>query len=76
MQHLDNICLNLDWRILRIERVTVNLRRLLEEKLFCGVHHKSQQNHFKQKNQSAFIKGDFPRGNPKRITFFRFLNFS
>ena len=59
MQHLNYIFLNFHCKILKIERVTVNLRRHLEKKLFCGVHHKSQQNHLKQKNQNAFSKGEF-----------------
>ena len=57
-------------KILKIERVRVNLRKRVEKKLFCGgVHHNSQQNHSKQKNQNAFIKGDVSRGNPRRIFF-------
>ena len=75
MQHLHNIFLNFHCKILKIERVTVNLRRRLEKKLFCGVHHNSQQNHLKQKNQNAFVKGDVSRGNPGRIFFLRFFNF-
>ena len=39
------------------------------KKLFCGVHHNSQQNHLKQKNQNAFVKGDVSRGNPGTIFF-------
>ena len=31
--------------------------------------------HLKQKNQSAFVKGDFSRGNPGRIFFFDFSIF-
>ena len=58
MQHLNNIYRNFHCKILKIERVTVILRRRLEKKLFCGVRHNSQQNHLKQKNQSAFVKGD------------------
>ena len=46
------MCLNFHCKILQIEQVTLNLRRRLEKKLFYGVHHNSQQNHFK-KNQSA-----------------------
>ena len=45
-----------------------------QKKLFCGVYHNSQQNHLKQKNQNAFVKGDVSRGNPGRISF-RFFNF-
>ena len=75
MQHLNNICLKFHYKILKIERVTVNLRRRLEKTLFCGVHHNSQQNHLKQKNQSAFVKGDVSRGNPGRIFFFDFSTF-
>ena len=75
MQHLKNICLHFHWKILKIERVTVNLRRHLEKKLFCGVRQKSQQNHLKQINQSAFVKGDVSRGNPGRIFFFDFSIF-
>ena len=67
MQHLNNICLKFHCKILKIERVTVNLRRRLEKKLFCGVDHNSHQNHLKQKNQSAFVKGDVSRGNSGRI---------
>ena len=44
------------------------------KKLFCDVHHNSQQNHLKQKNQNAFVKRDVSRGTPGRI-FFRFFNF-
>ena len=72
MQHLNNICLNFHCKILKIERVT-NLRRRLEKKLFFGLHHNSQQNHLEQKNQSAFLKGDFSLGNPARILFFQFF---
>ena len=72
MQDLNNICLNFHCKILKIERVTVNLRRYLEKKLFCGVHHNSQQNHLKPKNQSAFVKGNVSRGNTGRIFFFNF----
>ena len=71
MRHLNNIFLNFHCKILKIERVTVNLRRCLEKKLFCGVHHNSQQNNLKQKNQNAFIK-DVSRGNTGRI-FFQFF---
>ena len=70
MHHLNNICLNFNCKILKIERVTVNLLRCLEKKLFCDSHHNSQQNHLKQKNQSAFVKGDVSRGNPERILSF------
>ena len=77
MQHLGNICLNFYCRILKIERVTVNLQRHLGKKSFCGAHHNSQQNHLKQKNQSAFVKGNVSRGNPRRIFFlFRLFNFA
>ena len=76
MQHLNNIFLNFHYKILKIKRMTVNLRRRLEKQLFCGAHHNSQQNHLKQKNQSAFVKGDVPRGNPGSIFFYRFFNFS
>ena len=69
MQHLNNIFLDFHRKILKIERVTVNLRRHLEKKLFCGVHHNSQQSHLKQKNQNAFVKGDVFRDNPERIFF-------
>ena len=69
MQLLNNISQNFHCKILKIERVTVNLRRRFEKKLFCDVHHNSQQNHLKQKNQNAFIKGDVSRGNPGRIFF-------
>ena len=69
MQNLNNIRLSFHCKILKIERVTVNLRRRHEKKLFCGVHHNSQQNHLKQKNQSAFVKGDVSRGNPARNFF-------
>ena len=75
MQHLNNIFLNFHCKILKIERMTVNLRRRLEKKLFFGVHYNSQQTHLKQKNQNAFVKGHVSRGNPGRI-FFRFFNFS
>ena len=34
MQHLNNISLNFHYKILKIERVTVNLRRRLEKKVF------------------------------------------
>ena len=74
MQHLNNICLNFHCKILKIERVTVNLRRRLKKSCFA-VYIISQQNHLKQKNQSAFVKGDFSQSNPGRI-FFRFFNFS
>ena len=67
MQHLNNIFLNFHFKILKIERVTVNLWRRLEKKLFCGLHHNSQQNHVKQKNQNAFVEEDVSRGNPGRI---------
>ena len=50
-------------------------RKLLEKNLFCGVHHNLQQNHLKQKNQKAFVKGDVSRGNPGRIFFFDFSIF-
>ena len=69
IQHLNNIFLNFNCKILKIERVTVNLWRRLEKKLFCGVHHKSQENHLKKKNKIAFVKGDVFRGNPGRIFF-------
>ena len=75
MQHLNNIFLNFHWKILKIERVTVNLRRRLEKKLFCGVHHNSQQNTLKQKNQNAFFKGDVSRGNLGRIFLFSIFQF-
>ena len=39
------------------------------KKVFFGVHHISQQNHLKQKNQNAFVKGDVSRGNSGRIFF-------
>ena len=55
--------------------MTVNLRRRHEKKLFCGVHYNSQQNHLKQKNQSAFAKGDVSQGNPRRIFFSDFSIF-
>ena len=70
MQHLNNILLNFHWKILKIDRKAVNLRRRLEKKLFCGVHHNSQQNHLKQKNQSAFVKGNVSLGNPGITWFF------
>ena len=69
MQHLNNIFLNFHCKILKIERVTVNLLKRLEKKLFCGVHHSSQNNHLKQKNQNAFVKEDVSRGNRERIFF-------
>ena len=69
MQHLSNIFLNFYCKILKIERVTVNLRRRREKKLFCGVHHNSQQNHLKRKIQNAFVKGDLSRSSPGRIFF-------
>ena len=69
MQHLNNIFLNFHCKILKIEGVTVNLRRRHEKKLFCSVHHNSQQNHLKPKNQNVFVKGDVSRGNPRRISF-------
>ena len=49
MQHLKNIFLNFHCKILKIERVTANLRRRLEKKLFCGIHNNSQQNYLKKK---------------------------
>ena len=55
MQHLNNICLNFHCKILKIERLTVNLRRLLEKKLFCGVHHNSQQINLKKKSNFKTI---------------------
>ena len=67
MQHLNNIFLHFYCKILKIERMTVNLRRRIEKKFFCGVHHNSQHNHLKQTNQNAFFKGDVSRGNPGRI---------
>ena len=76
MQHLINIFLNFYCKILKMERVTVNLRRSLEKKLFCGVHHNVQQNHLKQKNQNAFVEGDVFQGNRGIIFFLRFFNFS
>ena len=39
------------------------------KKLFCGVHQNSQQNHLKQNNQNAFVKGVVSRGNSGRIFF-------
>ena len=36
MQHLNNIFLNFNRKILKIERVTVNLRRCFEKKLFVA----------------------------------------
>ena len=69
MQHLNNIFLNFHCKKLKTERMTVNLRDRLEKKLFCAVDHNSQQNHLKQKNQSAFVKGDVSRGNPGMIFF-------
>ena len=57
--------------------MTVNFWRRLEKKLFCGVHHNSQQTHLKQKYQSVFVKGDVSRGNPGRIPFlFQFFNYN
>ena len=76
MQHFNNICLNFHCKILKIERVTVNLQMCLGKKLFCGVHHNSQQNHLKQKNQSASVEGDVSRGNSGRIFYLQFFNFS
>ena len=76
MQHSNNIWLNFHRKILKIERETVNLRGRFKKKLFCGVHHNSQQNHLKQKNQSAFVKGDVTRGNSGRIFFFSIFQFS
>ena len=73
MQHLNNIFLNFHCKISKIERVTANLRRRFEKKLFCGVHHNSQQNHLKQK-KNIFVKGVVSRGNPGRI-FFSFFQF-
>ena len=73
MQHLNNIFLNFHRKILKIEPVTVNLRRRLKKKLFCGVHPNPQENHLKQKNQNAFVKGDVSRGNPERMFFFQFF---
>ena len=75
MQHLNNFFTNFHSKILKIERVTVNLRRRLEKKLFCGVHHNSQQNHLEQKNQNAFVKGDVSPGNPGRIFLFSIFQF-
>ena len=67
MQHLNNIFLNFHRKVFKIDQVTVNLRRRPEKKLFCGVYHNWQQNHLKQKNQNAFVKGDVSRGKPGRI---------
>ena len=75
MQHLNNIFLNFQSKILKIERVIVNLRRQLEKQLFCGVHHNSQQNQLKQKNQNSFVKGDVSRVNSGRIFFFSIFQF-
>ena len=75
MQHLNNTFLTFHCKILKIEQVTVNPRRGLEKKLFCGIHHNSQQNHLKQKNENAFVKGDVSRGNPGRIFFSDFSIF-
>jgi len=36
----------------------INPRSRREKKVVCGEHHNSQQNHLKQKNQNAFVKGD------------------
>ena len=47
--------------------MTVNLRKRLEKKLFCGVHYNSQQNHLKLKNKNVFVKGDVFQGNPGQI---------
>ena len=67
IKYLNNILLNVHCKILKIERVKVNLRRRLEKMLFYCVHHNSQQNHVKQKNQNAFVEGGVSRGNPGRI---------
>ena len=69
MQHLNEMFINFHCIILKIDRVTVNLRRRLGKKLFCGVHNKSQQNHLKQKNQNAFVKRDVSRVNAGKIFF-------
>ena len=68
MQHLNNIFLNFHCKILKIDRVTVNLRRHLEKKLFCGLDQNSRQNHLKQKNQNAFVKGDVSQSYTGRIS--------
>ena len=73
MKHLNNIFLNFRREILKIQRVTMNLSRHLEKKVFRGVHHNSQQNHLNQKNQNAFVKGDVFQGKPR--IFFDFSIF-
>ena len=63
MQHWNNIFLNFHCKILKIERVKKGCYAVY------NVHHNSQQNHLKQQNKNAFVKGDVSRGNPGRIFF-------